>query len=296
MSNKPNVKRIGLFLMIGFICLFGIVSHFVIEKIMPNNSNVVVMFFDESIKGLSIGSPVVLEGVEVGKVSRISLYTDPKTLEFRIPVYIRFNQEGQTGAMLKTFFGLNKSRDEIISELIEKGLRGRLVSRNFLTGQLMIELIMQPETEIKLVETPETKDFLQIPTVLSTIGELSKGFQDLPLKAIVNKFNNILNSFETEIPQILPQFKSLSKNLNNTVPEFTKLGEQLNNAIPIFVRLGENLNTTVSHVDKQIPKTGQTINHVNTTLDDISKAAKSLRNLADYLEQHPESILKGKGN
>ena len=296
MSNKPNKKRIGLFLMIGFICLFGIISHFIIEKIMPNNTNMVVMFFNESIKGLSIGSPVVLEGVEVGKVSRISLYTDPKTLEFRIPVYIRFNQDSQTGAMLKSVFGFNKSRDEIIADLVERGLRGRLVSRNFLTGQLMIELIMQPESPVKLVEIPETKHVLQIPTVLSTIGELSKGFQDLPLKAIVNKFNNILNSFETEMPKILPQFKFLGENLNNTIPEFKKLGENLNNTVPVFVQLGENLNKTVIHVDKQIPKTSQTINHVNMTLDDISKAAKSLRNLADYLEQHPESILKGKAN
>lgn len=296
MSNKPNTKRIGLFLMIGFVCLFGIISHFVIEKIMPKNTNVIVMFFDESIKGLNIGSPVVLEGVEVGKVSRISLYTDPQTLEFRIPVYIRFNQDGQTGAMLKTVFGINKSRDEVISDLIEKGLRGRLVSRNFLTGQLMIELVMQPETPVKLVDIPETKGVLQIPTVLSTIGELSKGFQDLPLKAIVSKLNNILNSFETEIPKILPQFKLLGENLNETVPEYTKLGEKLNSAIPVFVQFGENLNKTVANVNKQIPKTGQTINHVNMTLDDISKAAKSLRNLADYLEQHPESILKGKDN
>ena len=58
-----------------------------------------------------------------------------------------------------------------------------------------------------------------------------------------------------------------------------------------FSDLGQKLNT---YVDKSAPTTNQTLNQINATLKDVSQAAKSLKNLTDYLEQHPDSILKGK--
>ena len=280
MTDKVHKKRIGLFLVIGFICLFGIIGTFVVENIMPNNNKLFVMFFHESVKGLNVGSPVVLEGVEVGKVTRISLETNPKTLTFSIPVFVRFTQDNRTNSILKTMFQTHHSREEIINKLIKKGLRARLVTQNFLTGQLMIELVMLPDTPVQMVETPQTKGLLQIPTVLSTIGELSKGIQDLPLKEMVYKFNNILDILSDRIPVIMPQV--------------TLLGENLNKAVPAFVGLTERLDGTVQKLDGQIPKTDQTINHFNTTLDNISQAARSLKNLTDYLERHPEALLKGK--
>lgn len=280
MSDKVHKKRIGLFLFIGFICLFGIIGTFVIENIMPNNKNLFVMFFNESVKGLNVGSPVVLEGVEVGKVTRISLETNPETLTFSIPVFVRFTQDNRTSSMLKTMFQSHRSREEIINKLIQKGLRARLVTQNFLTGQLMIELVMLPDTPVKMIETPQTRGLIQIPTVLSTIGELSKGIQDLPLKEMVNKFNNILDILSDRIPVIMPQM--------------SLLGENLNEAVPAFVGLTERLSGTVQKLDGQIPNTEQTINHFNMTLDNISRAARSFKNLTDYLERHPEALLKGK--
>ena len=58
-----------------------------------------------------------------------------------------------------------------------------------------------------------------------------------------------------------------------------------------FSDLGQKLNT---YVDKSAPTTNQTLNQIKATLKDVSQAAKSLKNLTDYLEQHPDSILKGK--
>ena len=118
MSNEPNKKRIGLFLIVGFLCFFGLIGKFVIARIMPNNQNVFVMFFDESVKGLNIGSPVVLEGVEVGKVTQISLVTDPDTLAFSIPVYVRLKKDDRTSDLFQSVFGRGKTKEQIISELI----------------------------------------------------------------------------------------------------------------------------------------------------------------------------------
>lgn len=279
MSHQPNKKRIGLFLIIGFACLFGIIGKFVIERVMPQNDRLLVMFFDESVKGLNVGSSVVLEGVEVGKVARISLIADlSKNDDFRIPVFVRMANNLNVGDIQ---FRTQAERREVLQKLVERGLRARLATQNFLTGQLMIELVMMPNTPVQYVILPETAHIPQIPTTLSTIGELSKGFQDLPLRDIVFKLDKVMDTMNAELPVILPRYAQLGENLNELSVNLTKLTD--------------TLDKTVNRLDKNVPKTSETLNHFNQTLNTIERAANSMRNLTDYLERHPESLLRGKG-
>lgn len=260
MKKEPHKKRIAMFIIVGFILLIGIILKNIADKVIPDNSNLAVMYFSESIKGLTVGSPVVYEGVQVGKVVKIEIITNPQTLEFSIPVYVRFSQDGDISKM--SFSRELKSR-EVLQLLIDKGLRARLTTQNLLTGQLMIELLMLPDSPIILKKEVAEKHIFEIPTTLSTIAGLSRGLQDLPIKQIVNRMDKILEDFETELPKILPRFASLSEKLNY-------------------------------YADKSAPQTAQTFNQLNQTLKDVSTAAKSLKNLTDYLERHPDALLKGK--
>lgn len=264
MKKEPNKKRIAMFIILGFAVMAGILLKVIADKWITENKNLAVMYFSESIKGLSVGSPVVYEGVQVGKVVNIEILTNPKTLEFSIPVYVRFAEDGNISTMS---FDKELSRTQILHALIEKGLRARLTNQNFLTGQLMIELQMLPNTPIilkhELTEKRTDRHVFEIPTTLSTIGNLSKDFQDLPLKQIIGRMDNILAEFETQLPLILPRFADL----------------------------GQKLNT---YTDRSAPQTAQTLNQLNRTLKDVGAAAKSLKNLTDYLERHPDALLKGK--
>ncbi len=260
MKKEPNKKRIALFVILGFAIMALIILKNVADKIVTDRRNLAIMYFSESIKGLTVGSPVVYEGVQVGKVVNIEIITDPKTLEFSIPVYVRFSEDGNIGSM-----GARRkmSRRDVLHVLIQKGLRARLTTQNLLTGQLMIELLMMPDTPINLRQEPNGEHLFEIPTTLSALGGLSKDLQDLPLKKIVARSDNILSEIETQLPIILPQFADLGKKLN----DFT---------------------------DNSLPQTEQTLNQLDRTLKDVSAAAKSIKNLSDYLERHPDAILKGK--
>lgn len=253
MSKQPNTQLIGLFLMTSILVFIGILGHFIASKFTTNDDNLVVMYFDESVSGLNIGSPVVFMGVEIGKVARIDLITNPDNMDFRIPVYAKFSP--RKNVQMNGFRG----RHAVLNELIEKGLRARLTTQSYLTGQLMIELEMLPDTKIVLKQGEED-DLFEIPTVISQMGKLSQGIQDLPVRDSVLKFNIVMDRLDKEI---IP-------NLN------TLLG---------------NINTVITSNKKDLTKT---LYNANQTLTDISMAAKSLRNFADYVERHPESLLKGK--
>ena len=76
MKKEPNKKVIGLFLVIGFALFLGLIAQSIWQKIRSDEEDVYVMYFRESIQGLSEGSPVIFQGVEVGKVIRIRLVSD----------------------------------------------------------------------------------------------------------------------------------------------------------------------------------------------------------------------------
>ena len=269
MSKKPNTTAVGVFVLIGFLILFGIIGKFMLDKFNSSQNNLVVMYFQESVKGLSVGSPVVLEGVEVGKVISIELITGKNPLDFNIPVYVKFQKLKDIND--SSFINATQRRKKL-EQLIEHGLRAKLATQSYLTGQLMIELVFLPNTPIILKRKHNT-GVLEIPTTLSTIKELSQGIQKLPLKEMVDRANKILSALEENLPTTLPR-------INNLLDAMTVVTKKMEQMTPASKKILVN--------------TDKTLIHVNTTLSDISAAAKSMKNLTDYLEQHPEAVLKGK--
>ncbi len=257
MRKEPNKKLIGLFIICGFAVLLTIFAIFLREKIFyGNQGKTLVMYFEESINGLNIGAPVVFKGVQIGKVTDIELIADTSSLDFSIPVYVKMVHKGQTNISSDEF----DTKIELIHALIKKGLRARLTTQSYLTGLLMIELEMLPETKIVL-RNPADSPYMEIPTVLSPMGELSKGIQDLPVRQSVEKINLF---FDTLNNKVMPEVEQIVSGINRVISG----------------------NRGVS---------SETLTNLNRAVNNIAEAAKSMRNLTDYLERHPEALLKGKG-
>lgn len=260
MQRTPNSKIIGLFTIIGISLFVFIVIMFLSKRVARSDQDKIVMYFDESVKGLIIGSPVSFRGVEIGKVSDIDLIADIDNLNFSVPVYIRLNKD-------QTFRIDNNKRirnkEAFLNGLIEKGLKARLMTQSYLTGQLSIELEILPNMPTVFKAANLSRDIIEIPTVLSPLGELSKGIQDLPIKQTIDKFNSILDIVDKELPPFLIQISSIATNMNK-------------------IMSGNDSNISA------------TIWNLNKTLNEVSDAAKALKNFADYVERHPEALLKGK--
>ena len=164
MKKEPNRKTIGLFLVVGFALFFGLVGQSIYHKVHADTKDLVVMYFNESLQGLSEGSSIVFQGVEVGKVTRIMLVRDKDNVKFNVAVFARLKQIGTMGGA--SIWDKFKKRENLLGTLIAHGLRARLATQSYLTGQLMIELVMLPDTEIRL-EHHKNDHLAQIPTLLS---------------------------------------------------------------------------------------------------------------------------------
>lgn len=258
MPRRPNSKMIGLFVVSGIVAFLIILVSYISANIMPNKRDTVVMYFDESVRGLNVGSSVVFNGVEIGKITKIELITDSEDTSFRIPVYATLTEYKSTLSRRSYH-----SRKELLHKLIEKGLRAQLGIQNYITGQLIVELVILPNSPIVLKYLGDNDDILEIPTVLSPIKEISQDLSKIQLSAVVANFNSVMTKLNQELPNILPQIEKT----------FTETGN-----------LVEGNSQAIS----------ATIKNVNDAAVSIKRAGDSLRNLTDYLERHPEAILRGK--
>lgn len=286
--NK-TYKFTGLFVLIGMICFGCIVGYFVKQKFTENDEEMIIMYFDESIRGLSVGSPILLQGVEIGNVAKIRLLANLETGTFKTPVYMKFNDNKSVKA-----YG---EGDDLLKGLIDRGLRARLITSNFLTGQLMIELVMDDKTPPIYRGTGK---YPEIPTIYSSFAQISKDLEDIPLQDTIARVGNLVDKVDENIPVILDNLSKMTTSLNNSTPETLKnlqeLIDNLNKNLPDLLR---NVNKIAAKIDDAIDnnrgKTAKTMDNVNNTLEEISKVSRSMKNLTDYLERHPEAVVQGKG-
>ncbi|NNE39257.1 MAG: MCE family protein, partial [Gammaproteobacteria bacterium] len=118
-----------------------------------------VAYFDSSVRGLSPGAPVEFRGIQVGSVLDFRLEYDSENESFLIPVLFEIEPER---IVFRNTSGLVESEDTITS-LINNGLRARLQSGSLITGQLYVELVMNPDAPLDLVADNDT--VLEMPTV-----------------------------------------------------------------------------------------------------------------------------------
>lgn len=264
MKREPNKKAVGLFLVVGFSLFLGLIGNTIFHKIHTDTKDLAVMYFSESLQGLAEGSPVIFQGVEVGKVTRIVLVTNKNDLNFHVAVYARFKETDiiSEGSLWEKLWKKDKEFD-FLDIMIKEGLRARLASQSYLTGQLRIDLVMLPDTEITMFESPKKENIPQIPTVLSQKEELVRGLNRIKIQETLDRINAVAETLGKELPVLLPALTSSSQNLDKTLGQISA-------------------------------NTEETLANVNETLHDISNAAKSTQNLTDYLEQHPESLIRGK--
>ena len=272
MIQKANPKLIGSFVIAAFF-IFIAVFLLVNKNSFFSRTQKYVLYFQGSIKGLNVGSQVVFNGVPVGRVIGISLITDVKTLDFQIPVYIETNKNSFIVRDLP-----NRSKEsirEFTEKLIAKGLRAKLENQNLLTGQKIIGLSFQPGTPVALHDY--NPKMIEIPTLPSTSEELLQTFQKIPLQQTVENLNKLLQDSDKLVRLINTDSPEVMKNIVEITSNLANVSEKAEQALGSF------------------KEDSRTMMDLNKMLRDFSSAAQSLRNWADYLERHPEALIRGKG-
>jgi paraquat-inducible protein B len=249
MSKPANKKVIGVFvlgaiaLLVVALVIFG--SGKIFKKTIP-----VVFYFEGSVKGLNIGSPLMIRGVQVGSVTDVVLILDPQDRSMRIPVNADFDPEKVVRVGGKYFQPGERAAE--IKAWIDQGLRARLEMQSMLTGLLMINIDFLPNTPVHLVGKDPNR--FEIPTVPTTMEELSKKIEKLPIEEIFNKLAGTLERVEKIISS--PEVEGGIKDLAQGMKEVRKLIKSIDDEIkPMSASIQGTMKDTralISNADKLV--------------------------------------------
>ncbi|MFM8331178.1 MAG: intermembrane transport protein PqiB [Candidatus Methylumidiphilus sp.] len=263
-----------------------------------------VMYFDDSVRGLARGAPVELRGIRIGKVTDVWFEFHKDTQKIRIPVYIeiepdRIMPDADLQAYLQSMAAVRAAgRRPIMEKMVASGLRGRLKTGSFLTGQLYVDLDFYADAAPKTVGY--NGPFPELPTLPSVTDELQNSVTEilaklkrLPLDKIGDELlatsqgaNRLVNSQD---------LKDSMRSLNLALQDVHQLSQTADRElVKLTAGLEKSLAAAVKILEQLEPGSPIVVD-VRNAMEELSASARSIRTLTDYLERHPEALLNGKG-
>ena len=229
-----------------------------------------VMFFEDSVKGLSVGAPVVWRGVAVGAVSSIVLRANTKKLSINVPVVIEVDP-----SRLEIEGHRSDNPREMLKHLIAKGLRARMALQSIVTGSSLIEIDFLPGTPVRL--TGLDSRYPEIPTLRSPMDKLAQKLENLPVEKIAAKVVDILDNLDSLLKD--PEIRELVHNLNE---DSKKLHGVLENTDKLVVNADDRLGRISESVQTTLAEARTLLKDASKDLDGVSSDARSLLQGVDH--------------
>ena len=239
------------------------------------------MVFDQSIRGLADGAAIDLLGVEIGRVRSIALRYDGERKRFPAEVIADVYplRLGAARTALLREAGPAGTDVAVMQRLVAAGLRAQLRTGNLLTGQLYIafDFIAKPTRLVPLA----SDGMVAMPTVAGTLSEIQPQIADIVQKMSKVPFDEIGRDLRTT--------------LSRTSAAIGQLTPEAQRALAEVQRTLTKAQASLESLDRNVTDPNAPVQHnLEETLLDLQRTSRSLRVLSDYLQQHPEAILRGK--
>ena len=139
-----------------------------------------VLYYESSVAGLGVGSPVQVYGLTIGNVKDVRLELDPVNAHARVRVAIEIQPERLT----EIGGDPNENPLDVAQRLVDHGMRGELSTISYLTGQLAVSF--EFPSDVPPAKVSREGDAV----VLPTMGGGLSGITD-SLSSIANKLDSV---------------------------------------------------------------------------------------------------------
>ncbi len=233
-----------------------------------------VTYFHSSVAGLSAGSPVDIDGLQVGVVTDVSLLLDPNTGEERVRVAMALQPERNAH---QADFQTPQQTAAIFQKILDRGTRAELATASYVTGQKIIALTevpgappMQLTREGNVYVLPSHEGGLD--NTVAALSDISAKLDKIPFDQIGNNLNKLLQT------------------ANGT------LGSgQSKQAIASLATTLKTMNITLSMLNQSYGADSDFQQNLEQLMEQSNAALNSIKQLSDYLDRHPNALLLGRG-
>lgn len=301
MSAPANHWKIGLFVVVGF-CLAAATVVFLGARSLKKDTVTYKTFFDESVQGLDIGSPVKFRGVTIGNVSVIRVAPDHRHVEVAFELDIK----DLHGLGLSEPKGLGRNTRMVVPPDVRIQLdTAGITGVKFLLIDYFSPLLYPPPTLpfpapanyipstpslIKNLEDSIIHGLEHLPEVASQIQKLMPALLTTlsSVDVVLNDVHKSLGAME--LGKLSGEAQTVLGNLNVSLLRLNKLVEQVSS--------DRGLIASIQRTADAVGSTAQNANHVGPALEDtlreVQGAAVSIRRLADSIDRDPDMLLKGR--
>jgi paraquat-inducible protein B len=319
MSRQTNPATLGGFVLAMLALALLLVLFFTGGNLFSNHQRYELLY-DTSVKGLNVGAPVTLKGVPIGQVAEIKARMHDDSLKVLNSVVIEVRPDALDHA------GNGRDGEELVEELIGKGLRAQLRTQSLLTGLLYVETDFYPDRPavFRDIETA----YPQIPTISTDLERLTQNLESVDVDQLVRNLqetaaglNQLVNAeaMQNLAPRVDATLVELQTTLVALRQETAQLGERLDplltHADEVAVvlarevpQMGTKLDETLSTLRDAaaalersadstaflVSEDSPTIYRFNRAARGVEAAAEQMRQLAETLERQPQALLFGK--
>jgi paraquat-inducible protein B len=238
------------------------------------------MVFDQSVRGLSPGATIDLLGVDIGRVRSIALQYDGQRKRFPVEVVAEIyplRLGPVRTALLRDAGGAGDA--VVLQRLVANGLRAQLRTGNLLTSQLYVALDFIPGT--MHASGAAVDGVVQMPTAPGTLSELQPQIAEIVQKLSKVPFDEIGRDLRTTLAHANAAIGQLTPDAQKALAEVQRTLAKAQTSL-------DNLDRNVTDPNAPVQR------NLEDTLVELQRTSRALRVLADYLQQHPDALLRGK--
>ena len=268
------------------------------------------MVFNQAMRGLAVGAPVELAGVEIGSVRSVALQADGDLQRLPVEVVAEIYPVRLGGVWQQFVAPLGKADDagrQFLKQLVDNGMRAQARTGNLLTGQLYVALDFVPKAPKAALDL--STEAPTVPSVPGTLSDVQPQLADIIGRLSKVKFDEIGSGLQDALKSANAATQTLQDTLKSAGAASRGLQDALASANTAIQQLSPEAQRTLADVRQTLAAAQSTLaaleNNVahadaplqrNATqaLAELQRAARALRVLGDYLQQHPEAILRGK--
>lgn len=249
-----------------------------------------LIYFDQSVRGLSVGAPVEVYGIKIGEVAKIDLVYDTKLKEMRVPVIVSIEPERIANVLNAVPNPETTEGEPVLKWFVEeRNLRAKLKSANLLTGQLMVDLGFYPD-QPRAVMAYEN-GYAVIPSIpgsldqiQESIAKITRNLEKVPLEKIGSDLDELLGETTSAIREITVATKeagSFARSLNSETA-------------PLFRSNLVLLQKTLEDLQATLGRDSALNYNAKKTLEELTLTLRAIRELSGAIDRHPQSLLFGR--
>jgi paraquat-inducible protein B len=287
-TTATNHWKLGLFVLLGILTMLGVLFWLGARR-FQRESFPAISYFDESVQGLDVGSPVKFRGVTVGNVSDITIGPDHRHVQITADMYV--------DALVR--LGLRKGAPKSGEEFIAPNLRVQLASAG-ITGVRFIQTDFFDPDRYPAPRLPFEPPWNYVPSTPSTLKNVEEAAVEIMnrLPVLADRAKDTLADLRKalgSIDHLAADLGAEDGTFNRALKDIRRAAARADKALDA-AELGPtaaSLRQSAASVGQAAAGVGDAREELQASLVALREALESVRTLADSLERDPSVLLRG---